>query len=150
MFFFFKLDVPVVTVSSSSYSINLNNQVTLGCTVTANPVETSVYWQKIKNGVTTTINFNTNTNKYGGSSVQNPSLQIFSVVEDDEATYVCFAVNSVGTGQSSQTTLTVIGSMYNLKMGLPQSLISSWKRNKHLHVIYCFSLFGSHLTFIVP
>ncbi|XP_071159621.1 hemicentin-1-like isoform X14 [Mytilus edulis] len=104
-------NVPVVTVSSSSYSINLNNQVTLGCTVTANPVETSVYWQKIKNGVTTTINFNTNTNKYGGSSVQNPSLQIFSVVEDDEATYVCFAVNSVGTGQSSQTTLTVIGSI---------------------------------------
>ncbi|XP_076098438.1 hemicentin-1-like isoform X4 [Mytilus galloprovincialis] len=104
-------NVPVVTVSSSSYSINLNNPVTLGCTVTANPVETSVYWQKIKNGVTTTINFNTNTNKYGGSSVQNPSLQIFSVVEDDEATYVCFAVNSVGTGQSSQTTLTVIGSI---------------------------------------
>ncbi|XP_052058072.1 hemicentin-1-like isoform X3 [Mytilus californianus] len=103
--------VPVVTVSSTSYSINLNNPVTLGCTVTANPAETSVYWQKIKNGVTTTINSNTNTNRYGGSSVQNPSLQIFSVVEDDEATYVCFAVNSVGTGQSLQTTLTVIGSI---------------------------------------
>ncbi|XP_063428583.1 hemicentin-1-like isoform X6 [Mytilus trossulus] len=141
-------NVPVVTVSSSSYSINLNNPVTLGCTVTANPVETSVFWQKIKNGVTTTINFNTNTNKYGGSSVQNPSLQIFSVVDDDEATYVCFAVNSVGTGQSSQTTLTVIGSIpsvvipqnqYQVNIGntitlqcqvtaTPQHTVVEWRR----------------------
>jgi hypothetical protein len=110
--------VPVVTVTNPSYSINIGNTVTLDCTVTANPTENNVYWQKIVNGITSTINSGTNTNKYGGSTVQSPSLQIFNTDQSDEATYVCFATNSIGTGQSQQTTLNVIGSMSNM---LPQS-----------------------------
>lgn len=103
----------------------------------ANPPATNVYWQKIKSGMTTTITSNTNSNRYGGSVVQKPSLEIFSVVEDDAATYVCFAKNNVGTGQSSQITLSVNGSMFNFKLGLPQSLIPFRKMNIHLHVIFC-------------
>lgn len=105
--------MPVVTVTNPSYSINIGNTVTLDCTVTANPTENNVYWQKIVNGVTSTINSGTNTNKYAGSTVQSPSLQIFNTDQSDEATYVCFATNSIGTGQSQQTTLNVIGSMSN-------------------------------------
>ena len=114
-----------MTVTNPSYSVNIGNTVTLDCTVTANPTENNVYWQKIVNGVTSTINSGTNTNKYGGSTVQSPSLQIFNTDQSDEATYVCFATNSIGTGQSQQTTLNVIGSMSNM---LPQS---------HVHLKTC-------------
>lgn len=49
-------------------------------------------------------------NKYGGSTVSSPSLTISNAVVADEGYYVCYAENSVGTGQSSQTFLDVIGS----------------------------------------
>lgn len=48
-------------------------------------------------------------NKYSGSTVNTPSLTINNVVLSDEASYVCFATNGVGTGQSSQTTVDVAG-----------------------------------------
>jgi hypothetical protein len=79
------------------------------CTITSNPTHTSVYWQRISNGVTQTITV-TNNNKYSGSSVTTPSLTIFNTDSNDEGDYICFATNSVGTGQSSRGTLDVTGS----------------------------------------
>lgn len=96
--------------------MNIGSTVTIGCSVSANPSETSVYWQKIQNGVTTTINAGSNQNKYGGSTVQSPSLQIFNVDQSDQANYVCFATNSVGTGNSQPSTLNVLGSKYSLRI----------------------------------
>jgi hypothetical protein len=61
-----------------------------------------------------TINSNTNTNKYSGSTVSTPSLTVLNADQNDEANYVCFAVNSVGTGQSQQTFLDVTGSKFQL------------------------------------
>ncbi|CAC5377794.1 HMCN [Mytilus coruscus] len=102
-------NIPTVTVQQTIYNVNYGNSAVLVCSVTANPVHTIVYWRKIKNGVTTDINVETSNNKYSGSTVSNPSLQINNVDLNDEAYYVCFASNSVGTGQSSQTFLDVIG-----------------------------------------
>jgi hypothetical protein len=72
-----------------------------------NPVHTTVYWKKIVNGVSTDVDIGSNSNRYGGSTVNSPSLIISNAVTSDEGFYVCYATNSVGTGQSSQTFLDV-------------------------------------------
>lgn len=79
------------------------------CVVTANPIHTRVNWRKIKNGVTTDINVVNSNNKYSGSTVSNPSLQINNADLNDEGHYVCFASNGIGTGQSTQIFLDVNG-----------------------------------------
>jgi hypothetical protein len=106
--------VPTVQVQQSSYSVNTGNTVTLVCTVSSNLAITSVQWQRNVGGTITTITSSTNTNKYSGSTTTTPSLTIFSAQQSDVGTYTCFASNSVGTGQSTTTTLsvTVTGSMY--------------------------------------
>ncbi|XP_063420714.1 hemicentin-1-like [Mytilus trossulus] len=116
------LDIPSVNLQQSIYNVNYGSSVVLVCSVTANPVHTTVYWRKIKNGVTTDINVVNSNNKYSGSSVSSPSLQINNVDLNDEAYYVCFATNSVGSGQSSQTFLDVIGGFLNIT--IPQSSYS--------------------------
>lgn len=110
MYFF--LDAPQVNILSSAYSVNVGSSVTLQCTVSANPVHTTVYWKRITNGVSTDVNVFTNSNRYGGSTVNSPSLIISNAVTSDEGFYVCYATNSVGTGQSSQTYLDVAGSKF--------------------------------------
>ncbi|CAG2239189.1 HMCN [Mytilus edulis] len=116
------LDIPSVNIQQSLYNVNYGSSVMLVCSVTANPVHTTVYWRKIKNGVTTDINVANSNNKYSGSTVNNPSLQINNADLNDEANYACFASNSVGTGQSSQTFLDVIGGL--LTVTIPQSSYS--------------------------
>jgi hypothetical protein len=86
--------------------------VTLVCTVSSNLAITSVQWQRNIGGSITTITSNTKTNKYSGSTTTTPSLTIFSVQQSDVGTYTCFGSNSVGTGQSTTTTLSVTGSRY--------------------------------------
>ena len=107
------LDPPTVQVQQSSYSVNTGNTVTLVCTVSSNLPITSVQWQRNIGGTITTINSNTNTNKYSGSTTSNPSLTIFNVQQSDAGTYTCFGSNSGGTGQSPTTlSVTTTGSMY--------------------------------------
>jgi hypothetical protein len=110
MLFSFVLDPPTVTVQQSSYSVTTGNSVTLVCSVSSSLSITSVQWQRNVGGTITTINSNTNTNKYSGSTTTTPSLTIFSAAQSDAGTYTCFASNSVGTGQSTTTTLSVTGS----------------------------------------
>ena len=105
------LDPPTVTIQQSSYSVTTGNSVTLVCTVTSNLPITSVQWQRNVGGTITTINSNTNTNKYSGSTSSTPSLTIFSTTQSDAGTYTCFASNNVGTGQSSTTQLSITESM---------------------------------------
>lgn len=99
--------IPIVNIGSTSYSVNYGNSITLVCTVTSNPVHTSVTWNKIQNGVSTTISVNSG--KYSGGTVSQPSLVINNAGNSDEAFYICSATNSVGKGQSSQTYLDVVG-----------------------------------------
>ncbi|CAG2253540.1 HMCN [Mytilus edulis] len=103
-------DVPSVLIEKAQYSVWIGNTVTLACTVTANPSHTTVYWKRVINGALTDITV-TNNNKYSGSTVSSPSLTIFNVDNSDEGNYICYADNSVGTGQSSQSFLDVFGSI---------------------------------------
>ncbi|XP_033751333.1 hemicentin-1-like isoform X17 [Pecten maximus] len=102
-------NIPVVTIDQPSYSISTGQAVTLGCSVSAVPTHTSVTWRRITNGVSTTINIDGT--KYAGSTVNSPSLIIFNAAASDQTFYSCSATNSVGTGTSSQTSLTVVGSL---------------------------------------
>ena len=81
------------------------------CTVVANPTHNSVYWQRIEtNSQVTDIAIDNS--KYQGATVGNPSLTITNVQLVDRLSYICFATNYVGTGQSSQIYLNVIGSKF--------------------------------------
>ena len=109
--FFFLSDVPTVQVLSNAYSVIFGTTVVLGCRVISNPPATYVYWQHIVNGVLITVDMSTNNfNKYSGSTVQSPSLTIISNTEADEGNYMCSATNAVGTTNSTQTFLDVVGS----------------------------------------
>lgn len=104
---------PTVRISQTTYPINIGKTVTIDCTVTSNPAYTSVYWTRQigtnpEETLSTTGSLST---KYGGSSVVSPSLTIYNVEESDQGTYICHATNIVGTGQSSQAFLDVVGSM---------------------------------------
>jgi hypothetical protein len=108
-FFFFVLDPPTVTVEQPFYSVTTDNSVTLVCSVTSNLLITSIEWQRNVGGTLTTITSNTNTNTNSGSTITTLSVTIFSAASSDAGTYICFASNSVGIGQST-TTLSVTGS----------------------------------------
>lgn len=99
-------------VTLPNYCVDFGQQVTLGCTLTANPAHTSVYWTKNKNGIVTNINVANSGGKYSGSTVGSPSLTITNSNLDDQASYICNAQNSVGLGSSSSTVLTVSGSKF--------------------------------------
>lgn len=102
------IDVPIVTVPTGAYTVNVGESKTLTCEVTSDPVHTNVYWQKVSGGQTITID--TNLAKYGGSTISSPSLVINNAAFSDSGTYYCFATNAVGTGQSTQVVLAVAGS----------------------------------------
>jgi hypothetical protein len=101
--------------------VNSGNTVTLVCTVSSNLPVTSVQWQRNIGGSITTINSNTNTNKYSGSTTTTPSLTIFNAASSDVGTYTCFTSNSVGTGQSTTTTLGVTGQSTTTTLGVTGS-----------------------------
>ncbi|VDH97621.1 Hypothetical predicted protein [Mytilus galloprovincialis] len=101
-------NIPIVTVTTSAYIVDVNSSITLDCQVTANPTHTSVFWQKVTGGNTETIYIHGG--KYNGSSISNPSLNISDVEFSDAGTYYCYARNSVGTGSSTQVVLAVSGS----------------------------------------
>ncbi|CAG2221266.1 unnamed protein product [Mytilus edulis] len=108
-------NTPSVSLTQNNMTVNYGNNVTIGCVVVANPYQTSVYWQKISGELTVTIDM-TNTSKYGGATVALPSLYIIGADTSDGANYVCFAVNSNGTGQSCEGTLTVLGYTPNISL----------------------------------
>ncbi|CAG2239104.1 HMCN [Mytilus edulis] len=55
--------------------------------------------------------------RYTGSSVSTPSLTITNLNSNDTGNYICLAANSVGTGQSLQGQLTVIGNLPVVTVG---------------------------------
>jgi hypothetical protein len=64
--FFSLSDLPVVTITPDHQSIIVGNPVTLGCSVQANPMHTTVVWRKIVNGVATDLPANS---RYSVSTV---------------------------------------------------------------------------------
>ncbi|XP_071136120.1 mucin-22-like isoform X4 [Mytilus edulis] len=121
----FILAVPTVQIQQPSYSALTGNIVTLVCSVTSNLAVTNVYWQRNVGGTIATILATTNTNKYGGSSAATPSLTIFNAAQSDVGTYTCFATNSVGTGQSTTTTLSVTGTVPTVQVQQPSYAVNT-------------------------
>lgn len=100
--------IPSVLIPDSTYSVVTGSDITIPCTVSATPSATTVSWQRIVNSVTTTLTIDGS--KFTGGSVATPSLNIKDTDNSDQGFYVCSATNIVGSGQSSQSYLTVTGS----------------------------------------
>ena len=105
-------DLPSVTITLSNYNTNIGATVTLGCTVVASPAATNVYWERIVNNLQQSVNTTSSNSRYSGSTVSNPSLVITNAQSSDEGNYICYATNSIGTGNSQQSYLNVIGSKF--------------------------------------
>lgn len=105
--YLFVLGVPVVTGLVNRYTVNVGNSITLQCSVNADPTATSVTWQHYIDNVATNINMSSG--RYRGSSVGSPSLVMSDTVMSDEGFYICTATNRVGSTQSPQIFLDVIG-----------------------------------------
>jgi hypothetical protein len=87
----------------------MGRQITLVSTITSTPLHTHVKWVKAVNNVRTDIVIDGS--KYSGSTVNSPSLTIHRVDSSDDGYYTCYGSNRVGTGQSQEVHLDVVGCM---------------------------------------
>jgi hypothetical protein len=108
----FLAEPPFDTVNQSLYYVQTGTNVTLVCNVSSSLPLIGVEWEKNSNGTITTIYSDTNTEKYGGSTTNTPSLTIFYAELSDAGIYTCFASNSDGTGEIDTATLMVSGTVY--------------------------------------
>ncbi|OWF35465.1 Hemicentin-1 [Mizuhopecten yessoensis] len=116
-------DIPTVTVPSATYSTVSGSSVTLMCVVAASPPADSVLWKKIKNTVSSDIDVSLAA--FTGGTVGNPSLTIVTATSAEMADYICTATNSVGTGESGRTTLTVTGAVPTVSIAVtPVSVLT--------------------------
>lgn len=82
----------------------------LECIIVSTTNLTDVYWQHLYNGTIRNIT-SSSPNVLYGSTITEPTLTIRRVTTEDSGEYICVAVNSVGTGKSQPTILTVLGGM---------------------------------------
>jgi hypothetical protein len=99
----FGTDAPVMTLVTTSYTVNVTGTLTIPCSYDANPNPTNVTWTK-NSRIIDVINSG---GKYTGSSLGTPSLTINALVRSDAGIYVCSAVNTVGPGFSSDVFVNV-------------------------------------------
>ncbi|XP_063402154.1 hemicentin-1-like [Mytilus trossulus] len=123
------VSVPIkVTVPQSSYSVLIDNSVTLICNVASDLEWFDVYWEMIPeySNESSVLAIDTEmisniSKKYSGSNNNTPSLTIFDVETSDGGIYICFASNEYGTWKSSEIHLTV---HVPLNVTVPQSSYS--------------------------
>ncbi|VDI13642.1 Hypothetical predicted protein, partial [Mytilus galloprovincialis] len=99
--------IPTVTAESDYSDIPYGHNHTIRCSITAVPVFTGIYWQKIYNG--TTMNITSTSRGFDGARITRPSLTLLKADPSDSGQYICFAVNIAGIGHSNSINLTVIG-----------------------------------------
>ena len=97
---------PSITVPTQEYTLAPGTNMTLACTVQANPVATAVYWKK--NGV--------NISPGSGVTLASPSLTISNADESDLGIYECCATNTFNTltRVCGEDTIMVKGSKHNI------------------------------------
>ncbi|KAK6963489.1 hemicentin-1, partial [Biomphalaria glabrata] len=95
---------PRLNVSSGSIVTTPGNIISLTCSVSANPNISSFYWSKVGSGL---IDPSSNTNKYIGGTVANPTLTITGTQTQDSGNYTCTAGNTIGNTTSSFVSLLV-------------------------------------------
>lgn len=106
-YWFFSSGIPEIQIFYTEYHVYFGSAITLDCQVSANPAHTTVQWKKIVDEYQSIIVPN---DTYSGSTLSTPALTIFNADLGDEGYYICTASNSLGTGQSVQVYLDVIGS----------------------------------------
>ncbi|XP_052084592.1 adhesion G protein-coupled receptor L4-like isoform X2 [Mytilus californianus] len=105
--------VPNVFVRESSYTVQLGSSITLECDVSSDIQLLSVeWWRRIKNDVFV-ITSSSNTNKYSGSTISNPSLTVISMTESDQGIYTCVAYSEIGEGKSQDIKLMLKSDLCN-------------------------------------
>ncbi|CAG2234906.1 HMCN [Mytilus edulis] len=100
-------DIPNIHVLKSSYDVIVTSNITLACNVSATPNVTSVVWQKGSTNETTDIGIDQV--KYSGGTVDDPSLTILHLENDDAGWFTCTAENLVGIGTSDQIYVNITG-----------------------------------------
>ncbi|XP_063442513.1 hemicentin-1-like [Mytilus trossulus] len=100
-------DIPNIHVLKSLYDVIVTSNITLACNVSATPNVTNITWQKVSTNETTDIEIDNV--KYGGGTVNEPSLTIWHLENDDEGWYTCTAENLVGIGTSDQIYINITG-----------------------------------------
>lgn len=95
-----------VSTYNSKYTVFSGETVTLGCKIDGSPSAIVVYWTKTRGNVVDKIL--TNNTKYSGSAVNTPSLTIYNVDQEDDGIYICYAISTVGSFNSSEMLLDVI------------------------------------------
>ncbi|XP_063411625.1 hemicentin-1-like [Mytilus trossulus] len=97
---------PIATIEKMKYIANYGDTITLQCKVTSIPSYSTLYWQKISEGSIT--NITTGYQGISGVTLKNPSLTIEFVTTFDAGIYKCIAENAIGTGNSTECSLTII------------------------------------------
>ncbi|CAC5379473.1 unnamed protein product [Mytilus coruscus] len=70
------------------------------------------WWRRIKNDVFV-ITSTSNTYKYSGSTISNPSLTIITMTESDQGFYTCVAYSEIGEGKSQDIKLMLKSDLCN-------------------------------------
>ncbi|CAC5401800.1 SDK [Mytilus coruscus] len=116
-------NLPTVTILNSAINVVQGNSVTLDCTVSSSLALTSAGTGQ--SNVVTRVTVLAQS--VPTVAVQQSSYSV-TTAQSDVGTYTCFATNSVGTGQSTTTTLSVTGT--------PPS-VTCWNRTKYSHHTIC-------------
>lgn len=90
-------------VEQGPYSVEYGQDITLVCDITSYPSHYNVYWSRLLNDVTRSLNFSYNVS-------WSPALIALTNVNFEySGQYTCHAQNIVGIGQSKPVNLTVYG-----------------------------------------
>ena len=102
LFLFTEFKSPTVTSSSTSYTEDIGTNITLNCQHSANndPV-TKIEWLFQNNLIST------NWTKYGGSTVDSPSLILYNIMPDDIGRYQCQAFTDYASKPGSGPLISV-------------------------------------------
>ncbi|CAC5425775.1 HMCN [Mytilus coruscus] len=99
--------LPVVSIGSAYLKTIYGQAVTIECNVMADPPATFIFWRRNTSNIVSTL-YEGTVGTYGISIIM-PSVVLTYPTTEDSGSYTCFALNSVGTQQSSPVTLLVEG-----------------------------------------
>lgn len=100
---------PSITVPTQEYRLAPGTNMTLACTVQANPAVIDIFWKK--NGYTISTS-----SKYTGDTHVRPSLTISNPDESDLGIYECCATNTFNTETRvcGEDTIMIKGRIHNI------------------------------------
>ncbi|VDI16426.1 Hypothetical predicted protein, partial [Mytilus galloprovincialis] len=98
-------DIPFVIIETNMQTAFVGFSFEIQCSIQSKPMYTYVYWTRSNNATITVLV--PGTVGYEGMTAQNPNLFIPKVDIFMSGEYRCLAINELGTGQSSSTSLTV-------------------------------------------